>query len=88
MNDEEIKDMLKELVEHIDYDIYKEMFVYEDSDDEMIQLLISIVKKHQPQLVELDFFGSIDVNKVHVPFTYLHYIPNPPDLLKYLPKGT
>ena len=47
MTDEQIKTMLKELVEHIDYDIYKEMFVYEDGDDEMIQTLTDIVKKHQ-----------------------------------------
>ena len=54
MTDEQILEMLKELVEWIDYDIYKAYFVeacWECSEDEAVeavQKLVDIVKKHVP----------------------------------------
>ena len=49
MKREKILDMLKDLVNEIDYDIYKEMFHY-DQDDEDVQhrqdVLVKIVEKH------------------------------------------
>ena len=45
MKREQIIEMLKELVNEIDYDIYKEMFEYDEIDYEY---LISIVEKHLP----------------------------------------
>jgi hypothetical protein len=43
MTDEQIIEMLKELVEDIDYDIYKDMFVHEYISPNS---LIEIAKKH------------------------------------------
>ena len=45
MSNEEILEMIKDLVSEVDYDYYKEMFVYDDNPDQ-IQRLIDIVKKH------------------------------------------
>ena len=49
MNRDEIVEMLKDIVSEIDYDIYKEMFVYDqDEADRNHQLdpLVAIVEKH------------------------------------------
>jgi hypothetical protein len=45
MNDEQIRQMIEELVKDIDYYIYKEMFVYNDLDDN-VDGLVKIVRKH------------------------------------------
>lgn len=44
MTEEQIKAMLAELIEEIDYDIYKEIFIYNEDDD--INTLIEIVRKY------------------------------------------
>lgn len=47
MNKEQILEMLKEVVEQIDYDIYKEIFINPDEDTEVDQsILVGIVEKH------------------------------------------
>lgn len=47
MDRKQIIEMLKDLVSEIDYDIYKEMFVYDDTNDETnCEALISIVEKY------------------------------------------
>lgn len=47
MNKEQILEMLKEIVEEIDYDIYKEIFVHSDEDTEGTQFVLTgIVEKH------------------------------------------
>jgi len=50
MTNQSIRDMLKELIMRIDYDIYKETFVYPDMDDEDNKIymddLVEIVRKH------------------------------------------
>lgn len=38
--------MLEELIAHIDYDKYKEIFVYEEMDKEYLSTLAEIVRKH------------------------------------------
>jgi hypothetical protein len=45
MDDTKIKDMLAEIVEEIDYDVYKEIFWNLDSET-CIQTLIDIVNKY------------------------------------------
>lgn len=55
MEDEQIRAMLSDLVNHIDYDIYKSLFVpecREDSDEEVeaqIDELVKIVRTHMNQ---------------------------------------
>lgn len=47
MNDKEIKQMLSDLINEIDYDIYKSYFVYEDDEHGLdLTPLVEIVKKH------------------------------------------
>ena len=47
MDRKQIIEMLKDLVSEIDYDIYKEMFWYDDTDDETdCEELIRIVEKY------------------------------------------
>ena len=45
MSRTQILAMLQELVEEIDYDIYKELFVYEENSN-AVEPLIEIVEKH------------------------------------------
>ena len=48
MNEASIIKMLKEIVSEIDYDLYKEMFIYEHTKEDQkqyIENLVSVVKK-------------------------------------------
>ena len=44
VSDQHIVEMLREIVEELDYDLYKEMFVYEDGPN--LGSLIGIVRKY------------------------------------------
>lgn len=47
MSEKEIKQMLSDLINEIDYDIYKSYFVYEDDEEgQDLSPLVEIVKKH------------------------------------------
>lgn len=48
MTDEQIEKMLKELLNEIDYDIYKSYFKYDSDSDEYLDLepLFEIIRKH------------------------------------------
>lgn len=47
MSDKEIKQMIAELIQEIDYDIYKSYFIHEDDEQEHdLSELVEIVKKH------------------------------------------
>jgi len=47
MNKTQIRTMLCELLEEIDYDLFKEYFPANDVDCEQVDNLIAIVEKHQ-----------------------------------------
>lgn len=47
MTKQAIEEMLKDLVNEIDYDIYKEMFVHNEC-QETLARLIAIVEEHLP----------------------------------------
>lgn len=50
MNDQEISAMLADVIEHVDYDIYKEMFLLAEEDElGAIDELIKIVRRHLEQ---------------------------------------
>lgn len=48
MTDEKILEMIRDLVKRLDYDLYKEMFVYDNDGDyeREKQELVAIVRKH------------------------------------------
>jgi hypothetical protein len=46
LTDKKIEDFLKDFLEHLDYDLYKEMFIYKEIDQEFIDELKDVVKKH------------------------------------------
>jgi len=46
MDDTKIMEMLKELTNEIDYDIYKDIFVYHERDQTSLDAMVSIVKKY------------------------------------------
>lgn len=43
MMDEEIEKMLQEIIENLDYDLYKDIYIYDDGD---VSDLVLIVKKY------------------------------------------
>ena len=45
MTEDQAKMMLSDLVERLDYDVYKDLFHY-NQDDDMIEDLVEIVQRH------------------------------------------
>lgn len=46
MDEDQIVEMLKDIIEQVDYDVYKELFVFDEDTEGLVDKLVEIVQEH------------------------------------------